>query len=78
LSPDVGSVPHFADEVNPSGTPVRVGASAHARFAALPSGKPQLTFSGPDGVALAPLTRPGHDSAGGEPGRRLASAATGS
>ena len=56
LSPDLGSVPHFADETSPTGAAVGVGASAHTAFAALTAAKPRLPYSPPPGASLAPVT----------------------
>jgi hypothetical protein len=59
LTPDQGSVPHFADEQAVGGThpglrPAAL-ASAHAQLAAATAKKPQLDYSGPDGVTLDPV-----------------------
>ncbi|HEX3749001.1 MAG TPA: phospholipase D-like domain-containing protein [Streptosporangiaceae bacterium] len=59
LTPDQGSVPHFADEQTLGGTqpgthPAAL-ASAHAAVAAVTARKPQLDYRGPDGVTLAPV-----------------------
>jgi phospholipase D-like protein len=59
LSPDQGSVPHFADEqtlggAQPGLRPAAL-ASAHAAVAEATAKKPQLDYSGPDGVALDPV-----------------------
>jgi phospholipase D-like protein len=52
LTPDTGSVPHFPDERTLAG--IRpAAASAHAQLAAIK--KPQLDYSGPDGVTLQPI-----------------------
>jgi hypothetical protein len=53
LSPDLGSVPHFADEQTPAGLRPAAAASAHAQLAAV--AKPELTYSGPPGVTLDPV-----------------------
>jgi hypothetical protein len=59
LTPDQGSVPHFADEQAVGGThpglrPAAL-ASAHAQLAAATAKKPQLDYSGPGGVTLDPV-----------------------
>jgi hypothetical protein len=53
LAPNVGSVPHFADERTPSGDRPGLRASAHAQLATIH--KPQLGYSAPAGVTLAPV-----------------------
>lgn len=53
VSPDVGSVPHFQDEVTMAGTKPAAAASAHAELAKIP--KPELSYSGPEGVSLAEI-----------------------
>jgi hypothetical protein len=53
LAPDLGSVPHFADERTLDGSRPGPAASARAQLAAI--GKPELDYSGPDGVALEPI-----------------------
>ncbi|HKT55964.1 MAG TPA: phospholipase D-like domain-containing protein [Microbacterium sp.] len=55
LSPDVGSVPHFPDEV-PLVAATPGSPSAHAELARIP--KPQLDYTGPAGIALQPVTGP--------------------
>src|SRR6202012_6074872 len=67
LAPDQGSVPHFADERTLGGAQsgaqpgTQPGvhraalASAHAAVAEATARKPQLDFSGPDGVTLDPV-----------------------
>src|SRR4029077_19347696 len=47
LAPDLGSVPHFADEQTLAGTRPAAAASAHAQLAAI--AKPELTYGGPPG-----------------------------
>jgi hypothetical protein len=54
LAPDLGSVPHFADERRLDGTRPGPQASAHAQLEASVK-KPQLTYSGPDGQTLQPV-----------------------
>lgn len=54
LTPDTGSVPHFADERTPSGARPAAAASAHARLAAAVP-KPQLPYTAPLNLALAPI-----------------------
>src|SRR6201996_9326791 len=59
LTPDQGSVPHFADEravggPQPGLRPAAL-ASAHAAVAAATAKKPQLDYSGPPGVTLDPV-----------------------
>ena len=53
LSPDLGSVPHFADELRLDGTRPGPAASAHAELAAI--AKPELNYSGPDCASLEPI-----------------------
>jgi hypothetical protein len=53
LAPDLGSVPHFPDERTLDGSRPGPAASAHAQLAAI--AKPELNYSGPDGVALEPI-----------------------
>src|SRR2546430_15772377 len=53
LAPNLGSVPHFAEERTLAGTHPAAAASAHAQLAAIP--KPELGYSGPPGVALGPV-----------------------
>jgi hypothetical protein len=53
LAPDMGSVPHFADEQTLAGTHPAAAASAHAQLAAI--AKPELTYAGPPGVTLDPV-----------------------
>ena len=53
LSPDVGSVPHFADERTPAGFRPAAKASAHAQLAKI--AKTKLDYSGPAGVTLAAI-----------------------
>ncbi len=53
LAPDLGSVPHFPDEVTPAGVHPATAASAHAQLAAV--AKPELSYSGPAGVTLDPV-----------------------
>jgi PLD-like domain len=53
LAPDLGSVPHFADERTLAGTQPAAAASAHAQLAAI--AKPELTYGGPPGVTLDPV-----------------------
>ena len=53
LSPDVGSVPHFADERTPAGDYPATAASAHARLAAAVS-KPELPYT-PAPIPLEPV-----------------------
>ena len=53
LAPDLGSVPHFADERTLAGTHPAAAASAHAQLAAI--AKPKLTYGGPPGVTLDPV-----------------------
>src|SRR6185437_12312625 len=47
LAPNLGSVPHFADERTLAGVRPAAVASAHAQLAAV--AKPELTYSGPAG-----------------------------
>ena len=54
LAPNLGSVPHFPDEVTPAGVHPAAAASAHAQLAAAVT-KPELTYSGPAGVTLDPV-----------------------
>jgi hypothetical protein len=54
LAPDLGSVPHFEDEVAPDGSPVGQGASAHAALARVT--KTQLDYSPPAGGDLSPVS----------------------
>src|ERR1700753_1319432 len=59
LTPDQGSVPHFADEQTLGGPqpglhPAAL-ASAHAALAEATAKKPQLDYSGPDNVPLTPV-----------------------
>ena len=59
LTPDQGSVPHFTDEQalagpQPGRHPAAL-ASAHAQLAAATAKKPQVDYSGPDGVTLDPV-----------------------
>jgi hypothetical protein len=59
LTPDQGSVPHFTDEQTLGGAqpglhPAAL-ASAHAALAEATAKKPQLDYSGPDGVTLDPV-----------------------
>ena len=62
IDPPTGLLPQFPDEVTPAGTPVLSGQGVRAE--ALTSGvvgaaavsKPQIPYSGPDGVSLAPVT----------------------
>jgi len=56
LAPDMGSVPHFADEQTLAGIRPAAAASAHAQLAAI--AKPELTYSGPSGVTLDPVEAP--------------------
>src|ERR1700730_12527452 len=53
LAPDLGSVPHFADERTLAGSRPRAAASPHAQLAAI--AKPELTYGGPHGVTLDPV-----------------------
>jgi hypothetical protein len=53
LAPDTGSVPHFPDERTLEGTRPGAAASAHARLETVR--KPELPYSGPTGVTLAPV-----------------------
>ena len=53
LTPDTGSVPHFADERTLSGSRPALVASAHAQLASI--AKPELPYAGPVGVALDPI-----------------------
>jgi len=53
LAPDLGSVPHFADERTLAGVHPAAAASAHAQLAAVT--KPELSYSGPPGVTLDPV-----------------------
>jgi hypothetical protein len=53
LAPDLGSVPHFADEQTLAGTRPAAAASAHAQLTAIAG--PGLTYSGPPGVTLDPV-----------------------
>ena len=55
VAPDLGSVPHFADEVGPDGAPIGVGASAHQALAAAVA-KVKLDYSSPAGARLVPVT----------------------
>jgi hypothetical protein len=59
LTPDQGSVPHFADEQALAGTHpgprAPALASAHAQLDAATAKKPQLDYSGPDGATLDPV-----------------------
>ena len=55
VAPDLGSVPHFADEVGPDGAPIGVGASAHQALAAAVA-KVKLDYSSPAGARLVPAT----------------------
>jgi phosphatidylserine/phosphatidylglycerophosphate/cardiolipin synthase-like enzyme len=54
LSPDAGSVPHFADERTPGGERPAARASAHAVLASVP--KPELDYTAPLGAGLVPIT----------------------
>src|SRR5436305_1177398 len=54
LAPNLGSVPHFADERTLAGTQPAAAASAHAQLAAAIA-KPELTYAGPPGVTLDPV-----------------------
>ncbi len=58
LSPDLGSVPHFADEISPAGAPVAVGASAHDQLSSLAAAaaKQKLDYTPPANASLAPVT----------------------
>jgi hypothetical protein len=60
LSPDLGSVPHFADETSPAGAPAAVGASAHDALVAQAAKavKQHLDYSPPANTPLAPVTGP--------------------
>ena len=58
LTPDTGSVPHFADEVRPADAAPVAPASAHAELAARTSSKTELDYSGPDDGSLAPVQAP--------------------
>jgi PLD-like domain len=53
LTPDTGSVAHFALERTPAGAHPTRGASAHAQLAA--TAKQQLPYAGPGGIALEPV-----------------------
>jgi PLD-like domain len=53
-APDSGTPPQLPGEVRPDGTPVAPAALTVQLAAA----KPQLTYRGPDGVALAPVSGP--------------------
>ena len=53
LAPNLGSVPHFADERTLTGVRPAAVASAHAQLAAV--AKPELPYSGPPGVTLDPV-----------------------
>ncbi|MGD0245915.1 MAG: phospholipase D-like domain-containing protein [Streptosporangiaceae bacterium] len=53
LAPNLGSVPHFPDEVTPAGAHPAAAASAHAQLAAVT--KPELSYGGPAGVTLDPI-----------------------
>ncbi|HEX5400860.1 MAG TPA: phospholipase D-like domain-containing protein [Pseudonocardiaceae bacterium] len=53
LTPDTGSVPHFAAERTLAGDHPAVRASAHAALAAV--AKPSLPYSGPLGLTLEPI-----------------------
>lgn len=53
LAPNLGSVPHFADERTLAGVRPAAVASAHAQLAAV--AKPELSYSGPAGVTLDPV-----------------------
>lgn len=55
LSPDVGAVPHFPDEV-PLVETTPGSPSAHAELAKIP--KPQLDYTGPAGISLHPVSAP--------------------
>jgi len=62
LAPDQGSVPHFGDEQvlvgsHPGLRPAAL-ASAHAQLAARTAAKPELTYSGPATMTLAPVNGP--------------------
>lgn len=53
LTPDTGSVPHFAHERTPAGERPALRASAHASLATI--AKPKLAYAGPAGVTLDPV-----------------------
>ena len=57
VTPDTGSVPHFADERTVQGTKPAAAASAHAALAARVT-KPKIEYAGPAGFALTPIEAP--------------------
>lgn len=55
LSPDLGSVPHFADERTIAGVHPAEAASAHSALARAAAPKPELQYTPPGGVSLDPV-----------------------